>query len=84
MAKDLELGVTEPLGVFDPLGWIETKPEAFEQRRAIDRKHKWCNWSKNTNYVLLGTYLHLEMDKVSSRKNKMRGEEVSCNSNVVN
>ena len=39
MANELELVVTEPLGVFDPLGWLETEPEAFERRRAIERKH---------------------------------------------
>ena len=37
--NELELGVTEPLGVFDPLGWLETEPEAFERRRAVERKH---------------------------------------------
>merc|ERR1719157_49075 len=37
--SELELGVTEPLGVFDPLGWLSTQPEAFERRRAVERKH---------------------------------------------
>uniref|UniRef100_A0A7R9VQD8 Plastid light harvesting protein n=1 Tax=Pseudictyota dubia TaxID=2749911 RepID=A0A7R9VQD8_9STRA len=37
--SEIELGVTEPLGVFDPLGWLETEPEAFERRRAVERKH---------------------------------------------
>jgi hypothetical protein len=37
--SELELGVTEPLGVFDPLGWLESEPEAFERRRAVERKH---------------------------------------------
>merc|ERR1719436_800967 len=37
--NELELGVTEPLGVFDPLGWLETEPESFERRRAVERKH---------------------------------------------
>merc|ERR1719270_1638449 len=37
--NELELGVTEPLGVFDPLGWLDTEPEAFERRRAVERKH---------------------------------------------
>merc|ERR1712172_108791 len=39
MVSELELGVTEPLGVFDPLGWLESEPEAFERRRAVERKH---------------------------------------------
>merc|ERR1719157_30735 len=37
--SELELGVTEPLGVFDPLGWLSTQPESFERRRAVERKH---------------------------------------------
>jgi len=37
--NELEIGVTEPLGVFDPLGWLETQPESFERRRAVERKH---------------------------------------------
>merc|ERR1712095_112283 len=39
MVNELELGVTEPLGVYDPLGWLETEPESFERRRAVERKH---------------------------------------------
>merc|ERR1712050_661606 len=39
MVNELELGVTEPLGVFDPLGWLESEPESFERRRAVERKH---------------------------------------------
>eukprot|EP00591_Stephanopyxis_turris_P003063 CAMPEP_0195507352 /NCGR_PEP_ID=MMETSP0794_2-20130614/820_1 /TAXON_ID=515487 /ORGANISM="Stephanopyxis turris, Strain CCMP 815" /LENGTH=191 /DNA_ID=CAMNT_0040634003 /DNA_START=154 /DNA_END=729 /DNA_ORIENTATION=+ len=39
MVNELELGATEPLGVFDPLGWMETEPESFERRRAVERKH---------------------------------------------
>ncbi|OEU09402.1 chlorophyll a/b-binding protein [Fragilariopsis cylindrus CCMP1102] len=37
--NELELGVTEPLGVYDPLGWLDTQPEGFERRRAVERKH---------------------------------------------
>jgi len=39
MVNELELGATEPLGVFDPLGWMTSEPEAFERRRAVERKH---------------------------------------------
>ena len=39
MVDELELGVTEPLGVYDPLGWLNTQPESFERRRAVERKH---------------------------------------------
>merc|ERR1719221_141675 len=37
--NELELGATAPLGVFDPLGWLDGEPEAFERRRAVERKH---------------------------------------------
>ncbi len=37
--SELELGAIEPLGVYDPLGWLETEPESFERRRAVERKH---------------------------------------------
>merc|ERR1719148_534634 len=37
--NELEIGVTAPLGVYDPLGWLETQPESFERRRAVERKH---------------------------------------------
>lgn len=37
--SELELGATEPLGVYDPLGWMTSEPESFERRRAVERKH---------------------------------------------
>jgi hypothetical protein len=37
--NELELGATAPLGVYDPLRWLDTEPEAFERRRAVERKH---------------------------------------------
>ena len=37
--NELEVGVTAPLGVYDPLGWLESEPESFERRRAVERKH---------------------------------------------
>ena len=37
--NELEIGVTEPLGIWDPLDWLETQPENFERRRAVERKH---------------------------------------------
>ena len=39
MTVEEELGVTPPLGVYDPLGWLETQPENFARRRAVERKH---------------------------------------------
>jgi len=38
-ANEIELGVTAPLGLFDPLGWVTSDPESFERRRAVERKH---------------------------------------------
>eukprot|EP00816_Leptocylindrus_hargravesii_P004074 CAMPEP_0196803464 /NCGR_PEP_ID=MMETSP1362-20130617/2885_1 /TAXON_ID=163516 /ORGANISM="Leptocylindrus danicus, Strain CCMP1856" /LENGTH=68 /DNA_ID=CAMNT_0042175083 /DNA_START=342 /DNA_END=545 /DNA_ORIENTATION=+ len=37
--NELELGATAPLGVYDPLGWLDNEPESFERRRAVERKH---------------------------------------------
>jgi len=39
MVDELELGATAPLEVYDPLGWLDSEPEAFERRRAVERKH---------------------------------------------
>merc|ERR1719199_508745 len=51
--SELELGVTEPLGVFDPLGWLETQPESFERRRAVERKH-----GRIAMAAVVGTIVH--------------------------
>ena len=51
--SELELGVTEPLGVFDPLGWLDTEPEAFERRRAVERKH-----GRIAMMAVVGTIVH--------------------------
>jgi len=37
--NEMDLGVTKPLGLFDPLNLIEKEPEKFERRRAVERKH---------------------------------------------
>eukprot|EP00541_Cyclophora_tenuis_P012214 CAMPEP_0116555108 /NCGR_PEP_ID=MMETSP0397-20121206/7971_1 /TAXON_ID=216820 /ORGANISM="Cyclophora tenuis, Strain ECT3854" /LENGTH=201 /DNA_ID=CAMNT_0004080357 /DNA_START=78 /DNA_END=683 /DNA_ORIENTATION=+ len=39
MVNELEIGATAPLGVYDPLGWLDNEPESFERRRAVERKH---------------------------------------------
>merc|ERR1719282_2168895 len=39
MVNELELGATAPLGIYDPLGWLDSQPESFERRRAVERKH---------------------------------------------
>jgi light-harvesting complex I chlorophyll a/b binding protein 1 len=51
--SELELGVVEPLGVFDPLGWLESEPEAFERRRAVERKH-----GRIAMAAVVGTVVH--------------------------
>merc|ERR1712087_589859 len=51
--SELELGVTEPLGVFDPLGWLDSEPEAFERRRAVERKH-----GRVAMAAVVGTIVH--------------------------
>jgi len=53
MVNELELGATEPLGVFDPLGWMETEPESFERRRAVERKH-----GRIAMAAVVGTIVH--------------------------
>jgi len=53
MVNELELGATEPLGVFDPLGWLESEPEAFERRRAVERKH-----GRVAMAAVVGTIVH--------------------------
>ncbi|GMI04847.1 hypothetical protein TrRE_jg7424 [Triparma retinervis] len=37
-AEDMSVGAMEPLGFFDPLGYIDS-PETFERYRAVERKH---------------------------------------------
>lgn len=39
MIVEEELGVTRPLGLYDPLKWMTTQPENFARRRAVERKH---------------------------------------------
>ncbi len=51
--SEIELGVTEPLGVYDPLGWLESEPEAFERRRAVERKH-----GRIAMAAVVGTIVH--------------------------
>eukprot|EP00568_Trieres_chinensis_P000631 CAMPEP_0183295012 /NCGR_PEP_ID=MMETSP0160_2-20130417/3109_1 /TAXON_ID=2839 ORGANISM="Odontella Sinensis, Strain Grunow 1884" /NCGR_SAMPLE_ID=MMETSP0160_2 /ASSEMBLY_ACC=CAM_ASM_000250 /LENGTH=207 /DNA_ID=CAMNT_0025456411 /DNA_START=71 /DNA_END=694 /DNA_ORIENTATION=- len=51
--SELELGATEPLGVFDPLGWLDTQPESFERRRAVERKH-----GRIAMAAVVGTIVH--------------------------
>merc|ERR1719446_45189 len=51
--SEIELGVTEPLGVYDPLGWLDSEPESFERRRAVERKH-----GRIAMAAVVGTVVH--------------------------
>merc|ERR1719395_50792 len=51
--NELELGNTAPLGVYDPLGWLDSEPEAFERRRAVERKH-----GRIAMAAVVGTIVH--------------------------
>jgi len=51
--SEIELGATEPLGVYDPLGWLDTEPESFERRRAVERKH-----GRIAMAAVVGTIVH--------------------------
>ena len=53
MVNELELGATAPLGVYDPLGWLDGEPEAFERRRAVERKH-----GRVAMMAVVGTIVH--------------------------
>merc|ERR1712146_312132 len=63
MGNKLEIGVTAPLGVYDPLGWLETQPESSERRRAVERKHGRISMAAmvgcivHNNHIVFGGYL---------------------------
>ena len=72
--NELELGVTEPLGVFDPLGWLESEPEAFERRRAVERKH-----GRVAMAAVVGTIVHnnhIVFDGYLSPSNNLKFSDV--------
>merc|ERR1712087_618821 len=73
--SELELGVTEPLGVFDPLGWLETEPEAFERRCAVERKH-----GRVAMAAVVGTIVHnnhIVFDGYLSPSNNLKFSDIS-------
>jgi len=53
MVNELEIGATAPLGVYDPLGWLDGEPETFERRRAVERKH-----GRISMAAMLGVIVH--------------------------
>merc|ERR1711920_1175139 len=72
--SELELGVTEPLGVYDPLGWLESEPEAFERRRAVERKH-----GRVAMAAVVGTIVHnnhIVFDGYLSPSNNLKFSDV--------
>merc|ERR1719362_2207883 len=73
--SELQLGVTEPLGVFDPLGWLESEPEAFERRRAVERKH-----GRVAMAAVIGTIVHnnhIVFDGYISPSNNLKFSDIS-------
>merc|ERR1712094_162576 len=72
--NELELGVTEPLGVYDPLGWLDSEPEAFERRRAVERKH-----GRIAMMAVVGTIVHnnhIVFDGYISPSNNLKFSDV--------
>jgi len=81
LAKELNLGVTEPLGVYDPLGWMETEPESFERRRAVERKH-----GRIAMVASLGTIIHnnhIVFDGYISPSNDLKFSDVPVGINGI-
>jgi light-harvesting complex I chlorophyll a/b binding protein 1 len=72
--SELELGVTEPLGVFDPLGWLETEPEAFERRRAVERKHGRIAMAAVTGMIVHNN--HIVFDGYLSPSNELKFSDI--------
>ena len=72
--SELELGVTEPLGVFDPLGWLESEPEAFERRRAVERKHGRIAMAAVTGVIVHNN--HIVFDGYLSPSNDLKFADV--------
>ena len=75
MKHELEMGITEPLGVFYPLGWLETGPETFEQRRAVERKH-----GRVAITAIIGTIVHnnqIVFDGYISPSNNLKLSDIS-------
>ncbi|GMI01095.1 hypothetical protein TrLO_g500 [Triparma laevis f. longispina] len=72
--NELELGNTAPLGVYDPLGWLDNEPEAFERRRAVERKH-----GRIAMAAVVGTIVHnndIEFDGYLSPSNNLKFSDI--------
>ena len=72
--NELELGNTAPLGVYDPLGWLDNEPEAFERRRAVERKH-----GRISMAAMVGVIVHnndIEFDGYLSPSNNLKFSDI--------
>jgi len=72
--NEIELGVTAPLGLYDPLGWVAKEPEAFERRRAVERKH-----GRIAMVAILGNIVHnnhIVFDGYISPSNELKFSDV--------
>merc|ERR1719401_3148376 len=74
MVNELELGATEPLGVFDPLEWLETQPESFERRRAVERKHGRISMAAMVGCIVHNN--HIVFDGYISPSNNLKFSDV--------
>lgn len=51
--NEVDIGITQPLGEFDPFNLIEKEPEKFIRRRAVERKH-----GRIAMVAVVGTIVH--------------------------
>jgi len=79
--NELNLGTTEPLGVYDPLGWMDSEPEAFERRRAVERKH-----GRIAMVATVGTIVHnnhIVFDGYISPSNDLKFSDIPTGINGI-
>merc|ERR1719293_535535 len=74
MVNELEIGATAPLGVYDPLGWLDGEPEAFERRRAVERKHGRISMAAMVGCIVHNN--HIVFDGYISPSNNLKFSDV--------
>ena len=79
--SELELGATAPLGVYDPLGWLDSGPEAFERRRAVERKHGRVAMAAITGCIVHNN--HIVFDAYLSPSNNLKFSNVPTGCNGI-
>merc|ERR1712021_78251 len=79
--SEVELGVTEPLGVYDPLGWLATQPESFERRRAVERKHGRVAMAAVVGVIVHNN--HMVFDGYLSPSNNLKFSDVPTGINGI-